>query len=534
MNTKKCSLSCFYDLISISLLIFLSLKFTSLIPEFIDIVGADESGYLYYGIKGTLGLSQGPLYGLWYKFLANFTDNNVDLYFLSYRLTALIPCLMLYVLLRSHKTTPTISFLTCWLFSMSAANIYLWPRIGLFTLALILLLLSISNIFKENRLYFLFLTLGSLIISYARPEYILTTAICLLISIFITLRTKKGRFETVVITMLLTLLAFASLLPVQDNLNRSWFAFSQHFSLRYVENTKSDLNPWLDYQQIMEEQFGNSSSIKEALFTNPKAALSHFYQNLTNIHRNIPEPYQAITAVTHHDAYFSYQQVRYVLILALIIFFLNKAIRQPFAINRHHIAIIAFMLPALISSIIFYPRNHYTFTLSILLSLIFLCANNNDQNKPVINKNKLKLFLLPCIWILAITLTAPATYQSLYGMNTTPPKIETQKTIRFINSLSFTQEPIILDHELAYVVYVKPPVSTYSSRTKQAGFYRFLEETKINMIVLSPALAEDLLYKSDPEWLEFIENPKIKGFITIHIPDTDRRLLLKDGIIAAK
>lgn len=64
--------------------------------------------------------------------------------------------------------------------------------------------------------------------------------------------------------------------------DRAWFAFQQHYALRATEiGAVSNLNPWLDYGEVVRKDFGPSNSLLTAFRHNPTAFLRHLGYNLS-------------------------------------------------------------------------------------------------------------------------------------------------------------------------------------------------------------------------------------------------------------
>jgi hypothetical protein len=59
-----------------------------------------------------------------------------------------------------------------------------------------------------------------------------------------------------------------------------WFAFKQHYALHEVENGRFNLDPYLDYNIVIEKDFPSSVSLRGAISINPMAFYWHILRNI--------------------------------------------------------------------------------------------------------------------------------------------------------------------------------------------------------------------------------------------------------------
>jgi hypothetical protein len=62
--------------------------------------------------------------------------------------------------------------------------------------------------------------------------------------------------------------------------NRTWFAFNQNYALHEVESGRYKLNPYLDYNLIIQEDFPGAESLANAFRINPQSFLKHLVRNI--------------------------------------------------------------------------------------------------------------------------------------------------------------------------------------------------------------------------------------------------------------
>ena len=93
------------ELISLFVLLLSGIVYVYGIEHFLDILGNDESMYLYGGNSFPLNFPNSeysPLYTLWYYFLNLLQPDTIRLYYLNYILMTILPPLYLQNLIRAR------------------------------------------------------------------------------------------------------------------------------------------------------------------------------------------------------------------------------------------------------------------------------------------------------------------------------------------------------------------------------------------------------------------------------------------------
>ena len=101
------------ELIALIVLLLSGIVYVYGIEHFLDILGNDESMYLYGGNSFPLNFPNSeysPLYTLWYYFLNLLQPDTIRLYYLNYILMTVLPSLFIYIFLRINKAEMIISF----------------------------------------------------------------------------------------------------------------------------------------------------------------------------------------------------------------------------------------------------------------------------------------------------------------------------------------------------------------------------------------------------------------------------------------
>ena len=165
------------DLLALLVLLLAGLKFTFRIERVLDISLYDESTYLHSGVsiarEGLPAAAFAPLYALWYYALSLIQPDRVDLYYLNYVLTTILPRLLVYVLLRVNQVPMIPSGFAAAYLLISQANFYTWPRPTHFALVFVLLSGIGASFCRRVEPILACLATGAMLASYARPEYFL-------------------------------------------------------------------------------------------------------------------------------------------------------------------------------------------------------------------------------------------------------------------------------------------------------------------------------------------------------------------------
>ncbi|MBK7253132.1 MAG: hypothetical protein IPI04_04220 [Ignavibacteria bacterium] len=219
------------ELISLFVLLLSGIVYVYGIEHFLDILGNDESMYLYGGNSFPLNFPNSeysPLYTLWYYFLNLLQPDTIRLYYLNYILMTVLPSLFIYIFLRINKAEMIISFFFSLIFLLSYSNFPTWPKVSHFALLSLLSGLIISSLLTDKK------------------HKVLVFTICLL-------------------------------------LTRSFQAFGQHYARNWVKWYNDPRDPYYNYIIILKEDFGNVNTITGAILKNPSAISRHVIENISNL-----------------------------------------------------------------------------------------------------------------------------------------------------------------------------------------------------------------------------------------------------------
>jgi len=280
VRVKKLLFSSTADGLAILFLLLAGLKFTYRLPSILDITLWDESQYLYRGVKlvqdGVPSAQWAPLYSAWYYVLSLLQPDRVALYYLNFKAVTMLPPILVFFLLRRYGLSTLAGVIISGLFLISAANLPVMPKPNHFALIIILLSLIAATYTKRDTSAILLVSIGTLVCSYARPEFFLTYLLILMLYVVVVVVRVARRSEIRIWRELLGLGAALSVSAVllyvlglpafsSGSGGRSFIAFGQHFSRNWLYWTGGDLSLWDDWEPITAQNFGDAQSMGKPL-----------------------------------------------------------------------------------------------------------------------------------------------------------------------------------------------------------------------------------------------------------------------------
>lgn len=534
----------YLDALIIILICVIGSVYTHQIPQIVDIGLYDESSYLSYGLHIFTtfpGAEAGPLYAFWYKFLLLFEKSPIKLYYLNYRIMLIAPSIGLFYVLRSLSVNRIYSIALAFWFLTMPSNFYIWPKVSHFALTLIFLGLGMLSLLKKRISKSALLIVIFLLVSYVRPEYFITYLLFLFTFIFLEAQNifKYKIYNPRLISIILlcsTLIIYKYGIPITSG-DRSMLAFGQHYSLNLSKNNPKLINPWTNWEEIIKNDFGNVNTVFSAAIQNPQAFFSHV---LVNIKQSCLH-FCSTFLQTFPRSSSGNLQLSQVLLNILGVLFFSLSIflysSRSLILNqeknflkisflKYHgdkiYALLLILVPCIISSLIIFPRDHYlmlggTVSLAMLVG-IFL---NNTSN---IDLNSREIILLFCAFSLLIIrpISIPVQLDSQPNL----------KTIEFLKSQKFNSQVNILEAEGGINIYLGDNFKRIAEYDKKDPWPVFLNDNKINLILISNRLDLDSRFSGDEYWKIFINNPEKFGFRTLKIPSLqDRKIIYKSDLI---
>ena len=512
------------------------------LDQYLDVFFFDEAFYMSRGIYPSQLINNaenGPLYSLWYSFLNFFENDPVKLYFLNWKIMVLLPSISLLFLLLCYNINVFIATFLSITFMWADATVLQWPRVSNFCISIIAIGIGISN-FKNNIYYKFFVFLSTaLVASYIRPEYFTSFTILGVGFILFLIYTHKNiplkvyyGLSLLVVTLLV--LKFFYQLPMfEKNGYRSFIAFAQYFAVYYFPLNHINLNPWTEWEPYFRQYFGDANSISSAFVHNPKVFLEMTWFNISFFTNRF---YLFMPDFIYPNRIFNLNLVLgnfllyFILIYAAIFYFKKYNFLSHFDTFKTYkstiVLVLTFVIPPLIACIIYYPREHYMFLLTIPLILIFsLLFNGNILG---IFKNEWKNYGTFLLLFIGLFFLSPET-KSYFSQNINQPNVATVKAIRALNI--GTKDVNILEQEGGIYAFLDYNIHPASLDSKNEPFNAFIQNNKIEIIWITPNVINHRLIINDTTFSNFIQRPSLYDFNKIDIPNSTNYLLVNKLLI---
>jgi len=501
-----------YTIIGIFFICVIGFFFTKDLELWIDIGIGDEAKYLGDGVnflRTKLVPSWGPLYSLWYYFLSLFSGDTINLYYLNYKLMTILPCIALYLFLLKMKVTTTLSFYFSFALLISLINLPTWPKVSHFFFTLIFIGLILVHSIKGNNTRLLAALIISLIITYIRPEFILSSII--LFGIMIK-RVVKNDFDAErLMIAILTIIMLFVLLGIPYSPGRNLTAFGQAYHKYLDLDDRIDDDGAKDWTEILSENFGNPKTMIDVVLNDSDKFFKHIEINLSKL----PMLYLSSVETLLPDKIFPFNiLIKLLIVLSILstvfVLLLFKRFR-----NYRNIILngftekkdllffsIIFSLPPLLSMILYYPRSHY---ILLLLPLIYLVVG--QMIMPLKINGYRKNLISFCLLIIVSFFLIPQ-LSSVYTRSNFKNLIAVENII----ALNISARINLLENEGGLNAYLPDNYKWIRLESKKENFDKFVVKRNINMIYYYFSLNNSIQLKRDSTWFEFLINPDTFGF----------------------
>jgi len=147
----------------------------------------------------------------------------------------------------------------------------LWPRVSHYCIIVLIAGILMAKYQKSIVAKFVFYSFALLVCGFARPELFLPFFVCFILTylFFFSGLKERTKFETILVVGLtgffLTIYVFFKTPLNNGDSSRGIGVFLQHFAMNYVQWNQSNTVFWLDYQDILKENFKDASTIKEMI-----------------------------------------------------------------------------------------------------------------------------------------------------------------------------------------------------------------------------------------------------------------------------
>lgn len=493
-----------------------------------DIILWDETSYLYQGLKlrpGSFGsFETSPGYSLFYFLLSKVIADPVDLYLCG---GIVITCLALIAVMvgtlaasRSRALALAVGA-----FLILTGYVFVWPRVTLAAIALIGAIVAVSANLRGAYTKLSFVTTGTYLLTFVRPEFALSFFILLASTILAGIRTflrgeasprerllaRANLFGNGMLVPLVVLVVIFGFPPLSGQ-GRAYVAFAQHFVLRHLAEAGSNLDPWTNWERVIAEVFPNASSIGEAFVSSPRAFLGHLRSNCADLVSGVSNAILSGPA-NRLELHGSWASLAWLMIVASVFgAVLARVLRkrdQPRRAERLALAldlfvIAALMIPVVFSVIVIYPRPHYILMLLVLL-LVAMARVARSDNVQGANVDRVGAVLAAC---------------ALAWLIRPLPAVATPTKDLILQLRSFEVRGLF-ELEGNICAYMIPPCrSVYPwswAYNPAEPITSYLDRHGVDAILVSPALRGFAPLAADRQWNELLHDPARFGFSTARL-----------------
>ena len=515
----------------ILLLLVVGFKLIRDFNAIVDISFDDEVQYMKYGMDmfDTIRTDWGPSYNLWYKFLSFFEKDAIQLYLLNFKVLVLLFPLSVFVFLYSYRFSFILSFWIAFSLLISTTNILTYPRISHFTVCLLLWALTINRLFITSKPKQYIVVLFAVYVgAFARPELMLSVMILSCVFIYVLIKKYKLReyiFFSLPFIVIMLLMYFYIGTPssTYKEIDRTYIAFCQHYTIKYIISHKESFNLFIDWIAFSKTQFPGCETFKDIVLQYPLVVIKGFFFNAGM--------FILLLIKSTVDSFFPYelfpfkpiQFLSYIVFACVLLYVLiKKNIRINIFENiRKHqclfFILIIYILPSLASSIVFFPRMHY---MQLFLPLIVLLMATILES--IFKTKYLKLFyLIPIFIIFYIKTPNIIRYNTPAIVSGSCPNQSYKDFVKELNKKDGTHVIFSNIHNLSMMT--KGNFSDFEAEYDYDNSKTFKEQMlskNIDHILVTEFLTNDRRLSKDSTWANFIQNYDGYGF--------KKKILFKD------
>lgn len=528
-----------------------------------DIRFYDESYYLTQGLFHPISTwlaDYSALYSLYYKALALFESDPVQLYYLNYRIWAFLFSVSIFSLLWRYGVHP--GFALIWaLCGLSAQiNYLLWPKAGHFAMLGVTLGLVVFKSIKDEKTNALVWISGiCACISWARPEFSLGAIVGLLMLfshlIMGQFRIQKIKIWTSAPWLLAGVFAIIWGFPVGSS-GRGNVAFGQHFvhNLGKIQGRSDDqmLLDWVNWRTVFKQFAGNPDTMILNFWNQPKPLFEHLYLNGISLISNIFTYFSETLVPVHWFGIPVFFTLGVWWILAESCHGFNGFNRlwnrNSESLNRHFLTLIPLLIPSFVAGIIFQPRPHYILPLfPIFLVLVALWLR--ELNFPQISQRVKSISGgITCLLLLFSMPDSGAYFrveregfsskkdpkEARYFSILTPSGLKNVERIHSIKEAKLPSPCRMFDGSTGVTDFLGNQIVQRGKMGFEMdykvleNFELFLQMEQINAIYLAPSLEKDQFFKRIA-WLQVLKSrPESIGWRRVQLKHTEDQLFIKN------
>jgi hypothetical protein len=526
------------DFILALILFVVANQFSTEVFTWFDIPQSDDNIYMYGGIhfleilkgaQSNLSSDWSPLFQFWFFVIFRVVPDSTKIYYISMQLMGMLIPVMTFILLRRMQVTRWLAAATAAFFLASYAIWMVEPRVTIFSALVLLVFWWAASFFKERWQRFFGMTVGSLFLAYARPEFFLITLVLSIVAIsylvFSILKQGNKINRTGLLFLGLTcaiMLLFLLWWGVPFSNQRSTYAFGQHYAKNVYNCFLEDISRDTAWEEVLARDFENAQTIFEVVRANPLNFSKHLICNA----QTLPKLFLKV-------AFSSAWGNSWLVIRLLITFIIFRLIVNWDLIKLRIVWLWQqdFLLFGLLSSgimlldiMLIYPREHYLAFFSIIIWVLGISVFGR------LHESESKSWR-QCIAIgLCLFLLTPSMGVLFDFQVPQKPVLKTVETIRALD----INEPIRLFATRPFrrsqsEVYFEENYYHIGYKPAEISFDEYISTQQPNVIVITQG---GLDLEDDPTWIEFNADPQEFGFHQIPFEEGDQwgpwQIYLKD------
>lgn len=518
----------------------LSFLFSREAPQWFDLTISDDNDYMAEGLRigseveiasPAWNPDWAPLYYLWFFLLSRLYSGPEEIFYGSLQLVGMLTPIFMYLVLQKARVFPLLAAGVSLAFLTTYANWRAEPRVMNFALLVLLIIWWIGSFFHHRWQRLWILAMLSLFTAYVRPEFFLATVLLMMIALsyllFLTLKQgiQFSRTDLMLIAGIAGIIATLFLwwgIPFSGD--RSIYAFGQHYTRNVASCFSEDHPHGVPWEEILARDFGKPSNIVQAFFNNPRAFSRHVLCNL----QNIPKTFLMVTFVNAWTNSWFFIKL-FIAIMVWQLVFHIRSIRLQFQwLWEQDMMLLGlvFLIPAGLSIVLVFPREHYIILPSLLffmLATMILGGHSSSKNEIIVRRQTLVGGLL----LVALFPSMGALFNNVSPEKPNlvtiheVKKLDIRENIRMLATRPFqaTFAKVYFDDQ-----FVALPYKPYD-----VTFQNFFLENQPNVILITQNGRE---YSNDPTWDEFRANFQEYGFkeiiLSVRDPWGPWRLYVKE------
>lgn len=513
--------------ICIIFIIAFTLLITNNIENHWDIIAADELMYLAFGknLFHEIRFDWGFMYNVWYKLVAIFNNNSVDLYYLNYKILMVLVPVLLFILLITLNVQLEISFILTILFTISKLHITTWPFVSDFCIVVFLAFFIVQKYIKGNDLKSILFLLVTWLIYLTRPEYIIAVILASIWTIYLNRKNKiRWIFPLFSAVIIYFVQANTSKLAGYD---RDFLAFAAHYAITYNLWYKPTDFTAGKYFAMAPKLFGTSYTLIGTFLYNPLLVLQHI---ITCIGMYFLSMFKAFEDLLLPGVWFKFlgkfRHVLFLIIMLITAYQYKKHIfRKPKNVDSFILISLALLfIPAMVPNFIigFYP--HYI-QLHFILFLILIAIYFLSRIQLNIPKWILPI-LLVVSFIIKPTLNNYGFQQNEMEESNNMP---TKKVIQYlINTFDGKKHILIASQSnLFYAIDGGHKFTGIDLISINKPFLQFIKEKNVDYVYIDTTMFKNEALMNDKEFLALLKDYELYGFKKVQIKNSKNYLLEK-------